>query len=464
MNVKPTLMVLVIMAMVSFPPAEKSRAASIDFADIERTVIAEIEEKNTPGAAIAIIQNDRVLFARGFGVASVEINAQVTADMLFRMGSTTKMFTAAAIVALAEQGKIKLDSPIGNYVRGLSPRLSQVTAHQLISNTAGLRDTIEPLQSQDDSSLGRMIRSWKDDAFFTEPGRVFSYSSAGYWLAGLVIEEVTGKPYGDAMEEILFKPLGMNRSTFRPTVAMTYPLALGHNTGENEKPAVIRPAFNNTAQWAAGSIFSSVNDLARFLIAFLNDGKLEGRQVLSPSLIANLSASQAAIPSDEDSKYGYGLMNFRYRGTEFTGHGGFSRGYGSMIQMARRERVAVIILTNRSGETLPKTLEKAMESLLPLEAKADEKPRVSLAMSASEMKNFAGAYSHHPMTWEIFVKDGKLFLRFDSREHPLRRVDKLKFVYGASDENEIAFVEGADGKIEYLFADLYAAKKAKSAR
>ncbi len=462
MNVKLTLMVLAIMALVSFPLIEKSRSASIDFADLERTLLAELQEKNTPGAAIAIIQNDRVLFAKGLGLASVETNAPVTADMLFRLGSTTKMFTAAAIVALAEQGKIKLDAPIGNYVPGLSPRLSQVTAHQLISNTAGLRDSIEPLQSQDEAALGRMIRSWKDDSFFTEPGRIYSYSSAGYWLAGLVIEEVAGKPYADAMEEILFKPLGMNRSTFRPTSAMTWPLALGHNVGENKRPVLIRPAFNNTAQWAAGSIFSSVNDLSRFVIAFLNDGKLEGRQVLSPSLVAKIAASHAAIPGDADSHYGYGLMNFRYRGIDFTGHGGFSRGYGSMIQMARKHRTAVIILTNRSGETLPRTMDKAMELVLPLEAKGEEKPRRSIAVSASEMKDFAGVYSHHPMTWEIFAKDGKLFVRFNSAEHPLKRVDRLKFVYGASDENEIALFQGIDGKIKYLFADLYAAKKVDS--
>ncbi|HEY7544674.1 MAG TPA: serine hydrolase [Blastocatellia bacterium] len=464
MNVKPAFMVLAILASISFPPMRGGHSAPIDFADLERTILAELKEKNTPGAAIAIVKDDRVLYSKGFGAASVETGAPVTADMLFRLGSTTKMFTAATLVALVERGKIKLDSPVGNYVRGLSPRLSQVTAHQLISNTAGLRDTIEPLQSQDDAALGRMIRSWKDDSFFTTQGRIYSYSSAGYWLAGLVIEEVTGKPYADAMEEILFKPLGMNRSTFRPTVAMTFPLALGHNAGENKKPEVIRPAFNNTAQWPAGSIFSTASDLARFLIAFLNDGKLEGRQVLSPSLIAKLSAPYAAIPSDADSKYGYGLMNFRYRGIDFTGHGGFSRGYGSMIQMARSHRTGVVILTNRSGETLPKTLEKAMELLLPLETKAEQKPRPALSMSAAEMKDFAGAYSHPPMRWEIFAKDGKLFLRFDGAEHPLKRVDKLKFVFGASDENEIAFVRGADGNIEYLFADLYAAKKVADSR
>jgi hypothetical protein len=135
-----------------------------------------------------------------------------------------------------------------------------------------------------------------------------------------------------------------------------------------------------------------------------------------------------------------------------------------MIQMARSHRTGVVILTNRSGETLPKTLENAMELLLPLEAKAEQKPRPALSMSAAEMKDFAGAYSHPPMRWEIFAKDGKLFLRFDGAEHPLKRVDRLKFVFGASDENEIAFVRGADGNIEYLFADLYAAKKIADSR
>lgn len=116
-----------------------------------------------------------------------------------------------------------------------------------MSHSAGLRDFAAIVTSNDDAALGNQARSWKEDVFFTEPGKIYSYSSPGYWLAGLVVEEVGGKPYADAMDELLFKPLGMSRSTLRPSVAMTYPLTAGHRV-ENNMAVVIRPAFNNTAR------------------------------------------------------------------------------------------------------------------------------------------------------------------------------------------------------------------------
>ena len=111
------------------------------------------------------------------------------------------MFTAALLTSLAEEGKIKLDEPIGKYVRGLSPKLSRVTSQQLLSGTAGLIDG-EPLYGpQDESALAKTVRSWNDDIFFLEPGKLYSYSNLGFIIAGLVAEEIGSKSYADLMSE-----------------------------------------------------------------------------------------------------------------------------------------------------------------------------------------------------------------------------------------------------------------------
>ena len=165
---------------------------------------------------MAIISGDKIIFAKGFGTTSAENGNPVTADTLFRMGSTTKMFTAATLVSLAEQGKIKLDAPIGNYIKNLPPKISALTAHQLFSQSSGLRDFAPTGSGNDDAVLGQNIRLWKDDVFFTEPNKIYSYSSANYWLAGFLAEEIYGKSYADAVAELVFKPLGMNRSTIQP--------------------------------------------------------------------------------------------------------------------------------------------------------------------------------------------------------------------------------------------------------
>jgi len=431
----------------------------IDFTELERVALAELKDTNTPGAAVAIISGDRVIFAKGFGVANYETGGAVTPDMLFRLGSTTKMFTGAAMVKLSEAGGIKLDAPVGNYAKGLSPALSKLTAHHLVSNTAGMADFQAPFISHDDAALAKMVREWKGDVLFTEQGKIYSYSSPGFWLAGYVIEEVAGKPYADAMRELIFKPLGMARTTFRPLEAMTYPLALGHSAQGEEKPVVIRPAFDNVAMWPAGSIYSSVNELSRFAIALVNDGRLEGKQALSPSLIAKLMGKHVAMPGDPDAHYGYGLLMLNDRGVHVVMHGGFSRGYGSMIQMVPERRFAVIVLTNRSGETLAATRQKAMELVLAFKPAEAEKPKSAAPMSEAEMRAFVGKYKNGPQTWEIFMKDGKLHLRQGSEEFQLTRTGERRLSFGTGFANDLVFVPGDNGQPEHIFDGLYSARK-----
>lgn len=249
------LALLLCLSLIAVPAYAQSTPS--DFSGLESVINEELKSTNTPGAAVAIISADRVVYSKGFGVANIETGAPVTPDMLFRLGSTTKMFTGAALVALSSQGKVKLDEPIGNNATGLTPKLARLTTHQLLSQSAGVADFAAPFISNDDEALARMIRGWKDDALFTEPGTIYSYSSPGYWLAGYVIEEATKKPYADAMNELIFGPVGMSRTTLRPLAAMTYPMAMGHSVSGKAKPVIIRPAFNNVAMWPAGSIYSS---------------------------------------------------------------------------------------------------------------------------------------------------------------------------------------------------------------
>jgi CubicO group peptidase (beta-lactamase class C family) len=439
--------------MMAHPPDDK------DFVALEKVILDELKETGTPGAAVAVIKDGRVVFAKGFGVTSVESGGAITPDTLFRLGSTTKMFTGAAMVTLAEKGRIKMGEPVGKYARGLSPKLSQLTPHQLISNQAGVGDFSAPPPLNDDSALSAMVRSWKDDVLFGEPGKIYSYSSPGFWLAGYVIEETGGKPYSDMMDELIFQPLGMRRTTFRPLVAMTYPLALGHAAGADGKPAIIRPAYNNVAQWPAGSIFSSVNDLSRFVLALLSEGRLDNAQVLSHTLFKSLSGKHILIPGETDSYYGYGLLNFEDRGVRMIMHGGFSRGYGSMIQMAPEQRFAVIVVTNKSGITLPKTTTKAREMMLALKPAAVEKPKEKLPLTGADLAGFAGRYVNGPQTWEILARDGSLFLKDPEAEYPLSKTGAQRLSFGEKLENDIATVPGPDGKTEYIFTGLYSARR-----
>jgi len=436
----------------------KAVKPAIDFTELDKLIPAELKEKNTPGTVITVISGDQIVYQKAFGVANIETNAEMQPEMLFRLGSTTKMFTAAALLTLAENNKIKMNEPIGNRVKGLNARLGQVTPHHLLSNSAGVRDFAAPVISNDDPSLSNMVRGWKDEVFFADQGEIYSYSSPGYWLSGFVVEELYGKPYADAMTELLFKPIGMERTTLRPFMAITYPFATGHVVQEG-KATIMRPMFNNVAMWPAGSIFSNAKDLSRWVIALMNDGKVEGKQLLSASLINQMVQHHVPVPGESDSYYGYGLTVFKYKGLEFVGHGGFSRGYGSMIQMAPSKKFAVIVLTNKSGETMRKSLNKAMELGLGLKDDEEQKPAPFAPPTASEMSEYVGTYSHAPQTWEVSSRDGKLFMKFDEKDYAMTKSGERKYRFGAQNENEVVFVPGKDGKIHFLFTELYGAKK-----
>lgn len=440
-----------------------AKPQAIDFSELDKLVPEELKQKNTPGAVIAVVSGDRVIYQKAFGVANVETTAPMQPEMLFRLGSTTKMFTAAALLTLAEKNKIKFNEPIGTNVKGLHPKIASATPHHLLSNSAGFRDFAATVLSNDDASLGNMLRSWKDDVFFAEQGEIYSYSSAGFWLSGFVVEELHGKPYADSMDELVFKQLGMERTTLRPFMAITFPFATGHVV-DGGKPVIIRPMFNNVAMWPAGSIFSNAKDLSRWVIALMNDGRVDGQQLLSPSLIKQLMGHHAPVPGEADSFYGYGVTVFKLKGLEFVGHGGFSRGYGSMVQMVPSRKFAVIVLTNKSGETMRRSLNKATELSLGLKDDAPEQSTAIAPPTTAEMNEYAGNYSHAPLTWEVFIKDGKLNLKLDGKEYLLTKSGDRKFTYGAQNENEIVFVPGKSGRIDFVFTGLYGAKRVASAK
>jgi len=439
----------VILLLLALWPAAADE--KVDWSQVEKVALDELKTTNTPGGAIAVTRGDRVLYAKGFGVASIETGAPVTPDMLFRLGSTTKMFTAAALVLLAEQGKLDLHAPIGRYLQGLHPKVAQVTGHQLLSHTSGILDEAPMFGLHDDSALRSVVRSWKETHFFTEPGSIFSYSNPGYWLAGFLIEVVGGKPFADQVAEGVLQPLGMTRSTFRPLVAMTYPLSQGHDGPPAGKgaPVVIRPIADNSASWPAGSLYSSASELARFAIAFLNDGMLDGQQVLAPAAMARLSTPRAGVPG-QDSNYGYGLMLSRSRGVRWIEHGGSRLGTGSLLRMTPEHRVAVITVANRSGANLSRTSEKAVELLLPLEPRPAQKPPAAAPIAGAEMTQYAGLYANGAQSVELLVKDGKLVgKRGGGSETPVVRTDANRIRLGDQGMSYVT-VRGPDGSIHYL--------------
>ena len=461
----PLCLFLILLPVISPIGLASAQQREIDFAELDRVALAELQETKTPGAAMAVISGDRVIFAKGLGEANVETGVPVTVDALFHIGSVTKMFTAAALVILSEEGKIKLDAPIGNYVKGLSPKLAQITAHQLLSQTSGLKDVPGDYGLHEETALGDFVRSLKDEDLLIDKGQAFSYSNVGFALAGYVIEQASGKPYADQMNESLFKPLGMRRTTLRPTEAITYPLVTGHTAQGQAAPTVVRPLADDTRLWPAGYIFTTLQDLWRFVIAVMNGGKLEGRQILPPAVSARLLSPNVDIPTNVfvNGKYAYGFFAHDYYGMRMFEHGGLLPGYSSEVRLLPEQRIGVIILNNKDGVRLNKTFAKAFELMLPSfkVPAAAAQPKSPLTISEREMTRYAGTYVNR---WpiEILVRDDKLFFKQGGAELPVTKIGESRFCVtplGAPQAQEFLIVSAADGKPAYLQMFLWIFKR-----
>ena len=435
-----------------------------DFSELEKTVQSELKEKNAVGAGVAIIKNDRVIFAKGFGAANIETNAPITPETLFQIGSVTKTFTAAMILGMAQEGKLKLDVPVGDYAKNLSPKLARVTLNQLLSHKAGIIDEPDEYGATDESLMAGYIRSWTDDYCLFGGGEVFSYSNSGFALAGFVAQESSGKLYADLMDERLFQPLGFRGTTFRPTVAMTYPLAVGHQAKLGEKPTVVRPLPQEARLYPAGTMYSSLNDMSRFAVAFLNEGKIDGKQIINQSVIEKMSTPAAMqLSAADNTSYGNGLFMNTRRGVRAVWHDGSMTGYVASLLFVPEQRFAVIILGNTNNVALDRTQEKAMELMLSLKPKEQAKPKTYMSLTEEEMKKLVGVYNQ-PKRFkiEIFIKQGKLFIKEFNQEMPLNRIGENRFSFQfpqAPQPLEIYVQPAANGKNGFVHQYVWAFKK-----
>lgn len=433
------------------------RAADPDLTPLDAFVKTSLERAHVPGAALAIVRDGTIIYAKGFGIANVDTGEPVKSDMLFRIGSTTKMFTAATLLSLVKEGKVNLDEPVGTYVKGLAPGIAAVTSHRLLSHSAGLADQTFMEGPHDETALGDWVRGLKDSLVFTEPGKIYSYSNPGYWIAGFVAESAGGKRYADLVAERVLRPCGMTRSTFRPTEAMTWPLAVGHELKNGNQPYVIRPLADNAGGWPAGQLFTTAPEYARFCIAFMDGGKLDGRQVLSPFVIEKLSTPHVAI-SGREGHYGYGLQVRDEGGLRWLSHGGSRAGYGSTVKMCPEKKFAVIVLGNETGAGLPRVADKAAELVLGVAAAPRESSQ-PMALGAEEMQRLAGTYSNGMASLTLRVRNGKLVGTQGGEFTKVGEGRYRRAAMGNSPENEYIFSAGLDGTGAYLIRQGRALKK-----
>jgi CubicO group peptidase (beta-lactamase class C family) len=397
---------------------------ALDPAAIEKTLLEEMKALRVHGAAIVVVEKGRVVMAKGLGVVSAEDGTAVSAKTLFRMGSTAKVFTAMTALRLSEAGKLDLDAAIGG-----ESGFSAVTMRQLLTHTAGIADEAPQDGPHDESALGAYAKSLGDKYRLARPGALFSYANTGYVLAGDALARATGEPFAKTVERLVFQPLGMASSTYRPFEAMTRPLAAPH--GPDGK--VLRPFPDHAGAWPPGSAFTNAEDMAKFLMAGLPT------EIVKPR-------SRMWMAGRE---YGYGVMIEKDR----VFHTGARAGFGSRFELYPKHEVALFVVGNRTGALFGKTAEELRRQL----GIEEQNLIVERAQVGGEQARWmAGRYANGALKVELVEGEGGLFLQLTGRRMRVDQLGEGKFgVRGGAQLEEFQMVEGN----EYLCAEAWCLRK-----
>ncbi len=344
------------------------------YADIEKDISENMEEKvklniknsiekliykkNIAGLSVAVTDKEKIVFAKNFGVVNTETNTPFQSNSVeYRIASLTKIFTGLTILKLVEDKILNLDTPIINYIPylNLTNKLTQntVTLRHLLSHVSGLPKEYNPDGERDEIFLKQTTveQISKLKLLSTIKEQKYCYSNWGIRLASLVAQEVTGKYFSTLVNNLIIRPLKMDKTTFDPLVALTYPTALPHIYEDGELK-VIHKINENATRYAAGGLFSNLEDLSKLARFILNKGKNDdGFQVLSANSINEMSLRKVDC---NESYYAYGLTNmfFERHGIKVQGHLGSHPPYATSLIIDNIQGYGIITLMNTYCENL----------------------------------------------------------------------------------------------------------------
>jgi CubicO group peptidase (beta-lactamase class C family) len=285
--------------------------------------------------SVLVSRDGEILFSKGYGLANREHNIPNTPETKFRLGSITKQFTAMAIMILVDQGKIKLDDPVGKYLEDAPKTWDGVTIHHLLTHTSGIHSyTSDPEYRKKTTvpeTVKSMIARFKDKPLDFKPGDKFSYSNSGYFLLGAIIENVSKMSYEAFLKQAIFEPLGMKDSGYDHPATLIEHRASGY---EPDGDRIVNASYLDMAQpYAAGSLYSTVLDLAKW-----DRGLSEGK------FISKESYAKMYTPVKNDYAYGWGART--RSGRKQFGHGGGINGFVTQILRFPDQKVCVVVLCN----------------------------------------------------------------------------------------------------------------------
>ncbi|MEX2426033.1 MAG: serine hydrolase domain-containing protein [Thermomicrobiaceae bacterium] len=428
-----------------------------DTSELKNVVEQLLADWQVPGVAVGIFHNGEVQ-THGFGVASLETGFPMRPDTVLQIGSISKIFTSTLVMTLVDEGKIDLDTPLIEYMPDLQLQdkdaRQALTMRHLLTHTSGLYgDWFEDFGLGDDS-LSNAIANVHSLRQIAPPGEVWSYCNSGFYIAGAIIERLTDQTFEQAMQERVFDPIGMEKATFFAHEAIVYPTAVGHNLEEGEQVVARRYPLPRNVN-AAGGIITDVGEMLRFAQMHLNQGTIDGNQVLTPESIAAMQneETKAAVMADY---YGLAWALRDRDGKRLVGHGGSTNGFRAYLSTVPEEQFAIVMLTNGNlGTAVYNRLEDwALEHYCGIKTRKPEQ----VALSNEQLEHLSGNYEQPIHKIAITVRDGGLQLDVVDRSPLVDESKEVKqdpkWAYPTSDRDFIIQGGPDDGQhVDFIFDD-----------
>lgn len=308
-----------------------------------------VREQNIPGLALGVIENGRLAYAGGFGVMKIGEPQPITPETLFHMASITKPFVATSVMQLWEQGKVDLDAPVTRYVpyfRLHDSRYSQITVRQMLSHISGMPDVEDYGWDQpeyDDGALERYVRSLGGQDLRWDPGTKFAYSNMAFEVLGDLVAKVSGVSFEDYVDAHILKPLGMRTSTLLVKEADPAKLAAGHHRVDGSLRVVKNYPYNRP-HTPSSDLHSNIVDMARWAMANMNRGELDGQRILKASTY-DVMWKPVQLGTGT-SPVGISWFIGQIDGRKTISHSGGDDGFRTKLLMFPDQKVAIVFMTN----------------------------------------------------------------------------------------------------------------------
>ncbi|MGH9159136.1 MAG: serine hydrolase [Vicinamibacteraceae bacterium] len=429
------------------PPARQAESAQryeATIARIERLITHEMQAKGLPAVSIALVDDQEIVWAKGFGYSDPDSKTPATEDTVYRVGSVSKLFTDIAVMQLVERGQVDLDEPVTTYLSDFAPKTPfgmPITLRHLMSHRSGLQREPPVGHYFDDTapSLKATVRSLNATELIYEPGTHTKYSNAGIAVVGRVVEVLTKTPFERALQESVIARLGLTHSTFEPTPTVTEALANAYMWTYFGRQFEA-PTFQ-LGMAPAGSMYSTVTDLGRFMSVLFRRGQGPNGPLLQPETLEAMWVPQFGATDG----FGIGFNIRQFEDERVVGHNGAIYGFATELQAMPDAKLGVVLATtmDAANAVMGRIAREAMSSLL---AVRDGKPLPELALSRplapEAVERLAGTYAAAggDERIELAERRGTLVANMDSFQATLKsagastnelRVDD-RHVYGRS--------------------------------